>query len=146
MTTDTDILIHPTGWDGYLRYATHDRGADWRPPFLSIPVGFIERLPDSLTLTQATKYLLFLCAYSTAPLLDRDGAATGPRRFVVGTTADRRPFVGRSSAVSRRIGQRLEGRDLDAWEKAGLVTFSTVGEPSADRRPTAQTRSTDAGA
>ncbi len=129
MTSDTDkTLIHPTDWDGYLRYATHPRGPDWRPPFLSIPVGFIERLPDSLTSKQALKYVLFLAAYTSAPLIDARGDARGPR------TIDGRP-----RSVARRIGQRVTDADLKAWSDAGLVWFSTVDGRSLNGRSTAQT-------
>jgi hypothetical protein len=116
MQTTHHNLIHPTGWPEYLRYATHPRGASWRPPFLSLPIGFIERLPDALTEKQAFKYLLFLCAYADAPLIDPEGDVKGPRAM-----------DGRAANVARTLRQRVTNADLKAWSEAGLTWASTDG-------------------
>jgi hypothetical protein len=128
-THDADILIHPTDWDGYLRYATHPRGEDWRPPFLSVPIAKMEKAADGLTPHRLGLFLLYVCAYARAPLIDPEAGPRSPRAFHED-----------SASMYRRLGQKVTSLDREAWIKAGLAWTSTVDGRSINGRSTARTR------
>jgi hypothetical protein len=129
MTRTNDTLIHPTGLDGLLRYAQHQRNANWRPPMLSISISELEEAAEQITPHQLGLWLLFASAYMRAPLLDAESGAKSPRRFAC-TTA----------ALTRRLGEKVTTRDVEAWIKAGLVWTSTVDGRSINGSPTVRTR------
>jgi hypothetical protein len=125
----THRLIHPTDWTAYLRYATHQRGTDWRPPLVSFAVAKLQQAADSLTPRQIGLFVLFVCGYAESPLLDPEAGHRSARAF-----ADR------PATWKRRVGHKVTSDDVDAWTNAALVETTTVGEPPADLDPTADER------
>jgi len=125
----SDRLIHPTGWSEYLRYATHQRGADWRPPLVTFAVARIQQAAESLTLRQLGLFMCFVSGYAECPLLDPEAGHRSARRF-----------VDRAATWKRRVGHTVTSDDKDAWSKAGLVEFATVEEPPSDDPPPADER------
>jgi len=121
-----DRLIHPTGWDEYLRYAHHGRSADWRPPLVTFAVAKLRHAAETLTPRQLGLFVLFVCGYTESPLLDAEAGHLSAREF-----------IDRPATWKRRVGEPVTSADKDAWMSAGLIKFTTVEEPLTDDPPTA---------
>jgi hypothetical protein len=117
----TERLIHPADWDQYLRYATHIRTKDWRPPLVSLAVAKLQQSADGLTPRQLGLFVLFVCGYAGSPLLDPEA---GHR--------SKRAFADSPATWRRRVGHSVSSTDVIAWRNAGLVELSTAERPPTD--------------
>jgi hypothetical protein len=117
-----EVLVHINGWYDMLRYATHDRGSSWQPPFVSLETSQLRDIVFDHTPLAVAIYFELIGLYAAAPLLD-------PGMPIAGHRGRRKLTLRRAKQTLTSPAKARNQHTSSAWKsliEAGLIYLSTV--------------------